>query len=69
MVICMVISCLMRSSQNKGISFYRIPAVIRHCSEHELELSKRRDGFLAVVSREDIDIKVSKKYFRHLKQD
>ena len=63
MVICMVIGCSMWSDRDKGISFYRIPAVIRHCSERELELSiRRRDEFLAAVSREDIDIKRLEKY-------
>ena len=63
MVICMVISCSMQSDRDKGISFYRIPAVIRDCYECELELSiRRRDGFLAAVSREDIDIKGLEKY-------
>ena len=37
------------------MSFFRIPAIIRHTDNHELELStKQRDGYLAAISREDL---------------
>ena len=50
MVICMVIGCLKQSDRDKRISFYRIPAVIRHCPGCEFELSmRRRGGFLAAA--------------------
>ena len=38
---------------------YRIPVVIRYQSEQEYELSKkRRDGFLAAISRDDLAEKI-----------
>ena len=41
------------------MSFYRIPAVIRHSDKRDLELSKkRREGFSAAISRADIDFNV-----------
>ena len=52
MVLCVVIGCSKRSGRDKDVSYYRIPVVIRHQSEREYELSKkRRDGFLAAISR------------------
>jgi len=55
MVICAVVGCSNRSDRDKGVSFFRIPKVIICRSQRELELTKkRRDGYLAAVSREDI---------------
>ena len=46
-----------------GISFYSIPTVTDRYGEAELELrKKRRDGFLAAISREDLDMTVLHKY-------
>ena len=37
------------------MSFFRIPAIIRHTDNRDLELStKRRDGYLAAISRDDL---------------
>ena len=56
MVICIVVGCSKRSDRNKlDVSFYRIPSVRAGRSSEELELSKkRRDGFLAAISRADL---------------
>ena len=46
----------------KKISFYRIPAVIRHTDKRDLELStKRRDGYLAAISRDDLTVDMLEK--------
>ena len=42
MVLCVVLGCHNRSGRDKGISFFRIPAVITHSSPQDLELSKKR---------------------------
>jgi len=45
------------------VSFYQIPAVRRDRGERELELSlKRRDGFLAAISLDDLDVNRLDKY-------
>ena len=63
MVICAFVGCSMRSDRDKGISFYRIPAVRRKSSRRKLELSiRRRAGYVAAISREDLDIKALGKY-------
>ena len=37
------------------MSFFRIPAIIRHTDKRDLELStRRRDGCLAAISRDDL---------------
>ena len=52
----MVIGCSKRSEQDKDVSFHRIPAIIRHMDKCDFELSKkRREGFFAAISREDVD--------------
>ena len=57
MVICVVVSCSKRSDRDKDVSFHRIPTVRRYYGKRELELSiKRRDGYLAAISRENIHI-------------
>ena len=44
-----------RKKDEKKISFFRIPAIIRHADNRDLELStKRRDGYLAAISREGL---------------
>ena len=63
MVICVVVGCSKRSDRDKDVSFYRIPAV--HClhGKEDFELrKKRRDGYLAAISREDIDTSALHKY-------
>ena len=56
MVLCVVIGCTKRSERNKDVSFHRIPAIIRHTDKRDFELSKkRREGFFAAISREDVD--------------
>ena len=55
MVICIVVGCSKRSDRDKDVSFYRIPSVRTGRSSEELELSKkRREGFLAAISRADL---------------
>ena len=57
MVICVVVGCSKRSDRDKHLSFHRIPTARRHYGKRELELSiRRRDGYLAAISRENIDI-------------
>ena len=56
MVLCVVIGC---SKRDKDVSYYRIPVVIRYQSEREYKLSKKkRDGFLAAISRDDLTEKI-----------
>ena len=56
MVLCVVIGCSKRSERDKDVSFYRIPAIIKHTDKRNYELSKkRREGFFAAISREDVD--------------
>ena len=59
MVLCMVVGCSKRSGRDKGISFYRIPKIITNNKGSEyLQLSSRRRGFLAAISRDDITEKI-----------
>ena len=63
MVICVVTGCSKGSDRDTGVSFYSIPAVIRDKGERELELSSRRkDDYLAAISREDLDVNNLHKY-------
>ena len=63
MVICVVVGCSKWSDRDTGVSFYRLPVVIRDKGERELELSsRRRDGYLAAISREDLDVDNLHKY-------
>ena len=55
MILCVILACHNRSGRYKGISFFRIPAVITHRGPQDLELSKkRRNGYIAAISRENI---------------
>ena len=59
-MLCAVIGCSKRSGRDMGISFYRIPAIIKGRSKQELELSKkRRNEFLSAISREDLSDKIT----------
>ena len=77
MVYCCVVGCNNHSDRGPGsrrnlcpnregdhnVSFYRIPAIIQNQGKLELELSKRRRyGFLAAISREDLDLNNLDKY-------
>ena len=63
MVLCVVIDCHNRSERDKHVSYYRIPAVLKKYGKSRLELSKKcQAGFLAAISREDIDKKSLSKY-------
>ena len=63
MVICVVVGCSKYSDCDKDVTFHRIPAVLKHLNERDLKLSKkRRDGYIATISREDIDHKALEKY-------
>ena len=57
MVICVVIGYSKRSDHDKDVTFHRVPAVLKHMDECDLELSKRRrDGYIvATISRENFD--------------
>ena len=58
MVLCVIFGCNNRSERDKHVSYYKIPSVITHTNdERDRELStKRRDGFLAAISREDLTV-------------
>lgn len=59
MVLCVVIGCSKRSGRDRDVSFYRIPKIVTHRGERDYELSKkRRNGFLAAISRDDLTDKV-----------
>jgi len=63
MVICAIVGCSNRSDDGSGISLYSIPTVTDRYGQAELELrKKRRDGFLAAISREDLDMTSLHKY-------
>ena len=67
MVICAIVGCSnrsdTRSADGSRLSFYGIPTVTDRYGKAELELrKKRRDGFLAAISREDIDMTALHKY-------
>lgn len=63
MMICVVVGCSKRSDHDKDVSFHRIPTVRRHYGEQELDLLiRRRDAYLAAISRENIDINALEKY-------
>ena len=50
-----VLGCHNHSGWDKGISFFRIPVVITRRGPQDLELSKkRRNGYIAAISRENI---------------
>ncbi|XP_065894965.1 uncharacterized protein [Dysidea avara] len=70
MVLCAIVDCSSRSDNGSGISFYGIPTVTDRYGEAELELrKKRRDGYLAAISRADLDLtalhnyKICEKHF------
>ena len=57
MVICCVIGCSKHSDQDKDVSFCRIPSVTDRYGEHDYELRKKRQaGYLAAISRQDMDM-------------
>ena len=63
MVLCIVVGCSNRSGRDKDVSFHRIPAVNDKEGKEDYELRKRRrDGFLAAISRKDIDVNGLHKY-------
>lgn len=63
MVICCVIGCSKRSDRDKDVSFCRIPSATKYYGEREYELRKKRqDGYLAAISRQDIDVNSLEKY-------
>ena len=63
MVLCVVIGCHKRSERDKDVSFHRLPAVHDREGKEDFELrKKRRDGYLAAISREDIDVNELHKY-------
>lgn len=63
MVICCVIGCSKRSDRDKDVSFFRIPSATNYYGEHEYQIRKKRqDGYLAAISRQDIDVHSLEKY-------
>ena len=60
MVLCVIFGCSNRSERDKHVSYYKIPSVITHTNDdRDRELStKRRDGFLAAISREDLTVEM-----------
>ena len=58
-MLCAVLGCSNNSTRDKDVSYFCIPAVLRHTDQRDLELStKRRDGFLARINRADLTVKV-----------
>jgi len=55
-----VCGCNNHSGRDNDVSYHKIPSVITHTHDkHDRELStKRRDGFLAAVAREDLTVEV-----------
>ena len=52
MVLCVIVGCSKRSGRDKDVSFFRLPKVINNQGKEVYSLSKRRrDGFLAAISR------------------
>ena len=63
MVICVVVGCSKRSERDKDVSFHRIPAVSDHQGAEDFDIRKRRrDGYLAAISRQDLDYNSLDKY-------
>ena len=65
MVICMVKDCGKQTDRlsDRDVSFHRIPAVTDHQGEADYQLRKRRrDGYLAAVSRKDVDLNALDRY-------
>ena len=59
MVLCVVFGCSKRSGRDKDVRFFRIPKILTKGSSNLKELSKkRRAGFIAAISREDITEKI-----------
>ena len=59
MVLCVVVGCNNRSDSeaDKGISFYRIPAVTDREGIADYQLRKlRREGYLAAINRKNLDL-------------
>ena len=57
-VICAVFGCSKQSGCDKDVSFHRIPTVTSIQGKDDSELRKKcRDGFLAAISRKDVDVK------------
>ena len=54
MVHCVIVGCFNKSGRGSGISFYRIPKVIFGRSPRKELSRKRREGFLAAISRADL---------------
>lgn len=56
MVICVVVGCSKCSDCDKDVQLLRIPAVSDHQGPEDFNLRKcRRDGYLAAISRADLD--------------
>ena len=59
MVLCVVVGCNNRSNSetDKGISFYRVPAVIDREGKADYELRKlRSEEYLAAINRKNLDL-------------
>lgn len=55
---CIVFGCSKHSGKDKGLNFYRIPAVVTREGEEEEELSKeRRERWILAISRDDLSWK------------
>ena len=67
MVICVVVGCANRSDccgqDSDRVRFFSIPTVSCHQGKEDFESrKKRRDGFLAAISREDLNTKALHNY-------
>ena len=69
-VICVIVGCSNRSDHlfdqdtpdEEKIHFFSIPAVTCHQGKDYKLRKKQKDGFLAAISREDLDLKALHKY-------
>ena len=60
---CAIVGCDYRSDDGSGISFFGIPKITDQYGQADLELrKKRRDGILAAINRQDLDLKALHKY-------
>lgn len=58
MVHCIVFNCSSNSARNKGVGFYRVPALVTKEGEEAEKLSKeRREQWILAISRDDLQWK------------